>query len=106
MLECPIIVQRGDWLWTKSKHSKLTLKLYDGPPPTGKQVAWQHRPNFYIGPVHDWAVEGHSPPEMHGITLLFLPNALSVHANVTVWLSIAILRVGPFLCGYQWLANC
>jgi len=51
-------------------------------------------------PIYD------TPPEMHGITLLFLPNALSVHANVTVWLSIAILRVGPFLCGYQWLANC
>ena len=55
----PPIVKRGDWLLTKGMHSELTLRFYDGPPPTGCEVHWQHYcPNFYIGPVHDWAVEG------------------------------------------------
>ena len=53
-MNCPPYVERGDWLQTKSWRSAIRLKFYDAPPEEiGQQIDWHHRPDFYVGPVHD-----------------------------------------------------
>ena len=55
----PPIVERGDWLQTKHQHSNIVLKFYDRPYPQGKEVFWQHQPDFFVGPVHEWFIREH-----------------------------------------------
>jgi hypothetical protein len=52
-MDRPPYVERGDWLQTKTWHSEITLRFYDAPPMNGQEIYWHHRPDFYIGPVHD-----------------------------------------------------